>query len=77
MYSPSDSSTADIKSWPAQVGVDQWDSQKAMNLLGIANILLDTVTITSLGSLYSIPESIIAAVKFLQVRLPDNIYYSI
>ena len=76
LYSPSDSSTADTKSWPAQVGVDQWDGQKAMNLSGIANTLLDIVTITSLGSPYSIPQSIIAAVKFSQVRLPDNSYYS-
>ena len=75
MYNPSDSSTADTKSWPAEVGVDQWDGQKAMNLSGIANTLLDTVTITSLGSPYSIPQSIIAAVKYSQVRLPDNSYY--
>ena len=75
LYSPSDSSTADTKSWPAEVGVDQWDGQKAMNLSGIANTLLDTVTITSLGTPYSIPQSIIAAAKFSHVRLPDNTYY--
>lgn len=55
----------------------QWGSNNAANSGGIAENVLDTMTVPSLQGAFAVPNSTISAVTAWLIELPDGTYYSV
>ena len=75
LYNPESSPTADfdVQLLPS---LGQWGSDTALNITGVAKMIIDTLQFKSPATTYNVPGFVFGALNSSNARLPNGNYYS-